>query len=153
MAVIIDKNYMSNLYSHLKSNEKLNNEQEILDILKSVLYCLRADGRLYSKEYVIEEIVHFFEIYSEDSTPLDKNYINKTIAPNIIKYGVFNESVGRSYIQIIDKKIEDEREKQEWKIRTKTSQGESACRRRAKSTRKSKTRRTRTNEIRRKSQR
>ena len=43
MAVIIDKNYMSNLYSHLKSNEKLNNEQEILDILKSVLYCLRAD--------------------------------------------------------------------------------------------------------------
>ena len=117
MAVIIDKNYMSNLYSHLKSNEKLNNEQEILDILKSVLYCLRADGRLYSKEYVIEEIVHFFEIYSEDSTPLDKNYINKTIAPNIIKYGVFNESVGRSYIQIIDKKIEDEREKQEWKRR------------------------------------
>ena len=56
MAVIIDKNYMSNLYSHLKSNEKLNNEQEILDILKSVLYCLRADGRLYSKEYVIEEL-------------------------------------------------------------------------------------------------
>ena len=103
----IDKYYISNLYSHLKSNGKLDNEQEILDILKSVLYCLRADGRLYSKEFMIKEIEHFFEIYSEDSTPLDSNYINKTIAPNVIKYGVVNESIGRSYIQIIDNKIVD----------------------------------------------
>lgn len=128
MAVTIDRYYMSNLYSHLKSNGKLNNEQEIFDILKSVLYCLRADGRLYSKEFVIKEIENFFEIYSEDSSPLDKSYINKTIAPNVIKYGVLNEPVGRSYIQIVDNKIEDERKEQERKRRFEQRQAKERAR-------------------------
>lgn len=122
MAVTIDKYYMSNLYSHLKSNGKLNNEQEIFDILKSVLYCLRADGRLYSKKFMIIEIEHFFEAYSEDSIPLDKNYTNKTIAPNVIKYGVVNDSIGRSYIQIIDNKIVDEQKARERERRFREKQ-------------------------------
>lgn len=114
-------NFINILYKTMKLEGKTIGEQEMINILKSVLYLLRSEMRLSTQADMGDCVNVFFNLYREDhpqASSLDSR--------DVIKYGIINETWGNIYIRKVDEKIAIEKREAERKLQEKKEAAERA---------------------------